>query len=142
VYDVDFLGPYMTQVATPPAWQSEMDRRGIQTVVFFYWWPNHQVLLRYLTHDARWALVYYDETSVVLVRRAGNDETIARATAAFAPARDAIEDVSIRPSGSGRSVMGLIVRELLACRPTADARFNARLRRSRADGRSLSRIAS
>jgi hypothetical protein len=134
VYDVDFLGPYMTQVANPPAWQSEMDRRGIQTVVFFHWWPNHQVLLRYLTHDARWALVYYDETSVVLVRRAANDETIARATAAFAPARDATEKMLLDPGSSWQWAIGrmrglIVYANLLGVlgRPADAARFNARL---------------
>jgi hypothetical protein len=134
VYDVDFLGPYMQELASPPAWQAEMDRRGIQTVVFFHWWPNHQPLLRYLVHDARWALVYYDETSVVLVRRAGNDDVIARATAAFPDERQRTERMLLAPASSwqwqvGR-VRGLdVYRSLLAVlgRSADIGPFNARL---------------
>jgi hypothetical protein len=41
--------------------------------------------------------VYFDETGIVLVRRAGNDEPIARATAAFAPLQQAIETELLAP---------------------------------------------
>ena len=84
VYDVDFLSPYMRQMRRPVEWQAEVDRRGIQTVCLFHWWPNHQVLVRYLARDPRWAIVYYDETSVVAVRRQPeNADLIARSQAAF-----------------------------------------------------------
>jgi hypothetical protein len=83
VYGVGFLGPYGYQVQHPDEWQVEMDRRGVQTASLFHWWPNHQALLRHLLGDSRWSVVYYDETTVVAVRRKGNEETIARAALAF-----------------------------------------------------------
>ena len=98
VYDADFMDTYVSQVGNPNAWQSEMDKRGIQTVVFFHWWPNHQALNRHLATDSRWAIVYYDETSIVAVRRAGNDEAIARAQAAFPAAREETERILLDPT--------------------------------------------
>ena len=91
VYGVDFLGPYIREVQRPDEWQSEMDRRGVQTAFLFHWWPNHQALVRFLASDSRWAVVYYDETSVIAVRRDGNEEAIGRSTLAFLERRDAIE---------------------------------------------------
>ena len=83
VYGAGFLGAYGSQVQRPDDWQAEMDRRGVQTASLFHWWPNHQALLRFLLTDPRWSVVYYDETTVVAVRRKGNEETIGRAALAF-----------------------------------------------------------
>ncbi len=105
VYDVDFLGPYMQQVANPSAWQAEMDRRDVQTVLFFHWWPNHQPLLRYLIREGRWSLVYYDETSVLLVR-AGHGDLVARAAEAFADERKATEERLLAPVDSWQWPVG------------------------------------
>ena len=90
VYDAEFLGPYMRQVQRPAEWQAEMDRRGIQTVSLFHWWPNHQALSRYLLRGRNWAVVYYDETSIIAVRPE-HTEAIARARADFPPERETTE---------------------------------------------------
>ena len=87
VYDVPFLKTYMRQVQRPDEWQGEMDRRGIQTACLFHWWPNHQALVQFLARDPRWAVVYFDETSVIAVRRGGNADVIARSQAAFGEER-------------------------------------------------------
>ena len=106
VYDAAFLDTYVKQVGTPPLWQAEMDRRGIQTVVFFHWWPNHRALVHHLATDQRWAVVYYDETSIVAVRRAGNDDAIARAQAAFPAARAYTERMLLDPAPSWQYPVG------------------------------------
>ena len=101
VYGAGFLGIYGYQVQRPAEWQVEMDRRGIQTATLFHWWPNHQALLRFLLNDSRWAVVYYDETTVVAVRREGNAETIGRAALAFLEReRDATERRLLEPTQS------------------------------------------
>ena len=106
VYDVDFLGPYMQYMGKPQEWQAEMDRRKVQTAFFFHWWPNHQALVHYLVQDSRWALVYYDETSIVLVRREGNDAVIARATAAFPAELDTTQRMLLAPIHSWQWQVG------------------------------------
>ena len=106
VYDAPFLDTYVKQVGQPPLWQAEMDKRGIQTVVFFHWWPNHRALVRHLLTDRRWAVVYYDETSVVAVRREGNDEAIARAEAAFPAARAETERILLDPTRTWQYPVG------------------------------------
>jgi hypothetical protein len=83
VYDVSFLSTYLRQTLRPYEWQAEMDRRGVQTACLFHWWPNYHALVRFLASDPRWALVYYDETSVIGVRREGNADAIERSAAAF-----------------------------------------------------------
>jgi hypothetical protein len=93
VYDAPFLDTYVRQVGNPQQWQEEMDRRNVQTVVFFHWWPNHRNLNNYLLRDPRWAVVYYDETSIIAVRKAGNEDVIARAQAAFPAARAETERI-------------------------------------------------
>jgi hypothetical protein len=98
VYDAPFLDTYVRQVGDPPQWQQEMDRRNVQTVIFFHWWPNHRNLKNYLLRDPRWAVVYYDETSIVAVRKEGNEEAIARAQAAFPAARAETERILMDPS--------------------------------------------
>jgi len=100
VYGASFLGSYGYQVQRPTEWQAEMDRRGIQTASLFHWWPNHQALLRFLLSDRRWAVVYYDETTVVAVRWEGNVETIARAALAFLREREATERMLLEPTQS------------------------------------------
>jgi hypothetical protein len=106
VYDAPFLDTYVKQVGAPPLWQAEMDRRGIQTVVFFHWWPNHRALVRHLLTDQRWTVVYYDETSIVAVRREGNDEAIARAQAAFPAARAETERILLDPTRTWQYPVG------------------------------------
>ncbi len=108
VYDTDFFRQYMRQIANPRAWQDEMDRQGIQTVLQFHWWGNTRNLINYLVHDSRWALVYYDETSVLLVRREGNEKVIARALAAFEKERVATEQAFLEPVHSWQWPMGRI----------------------------------
>jgi hypothetical protein len=93
VYDVSFLGPYLHQIQRPKEWQDEVDRRGVQTVCLFHWWPNHQALVRFLARDSRWTIVYYDETSLVAVRREGNADAIERSAAAFPEERSRTEQM-------------------------------------------------
>ena len=76
----------MKQVGLPELWQQEMDKRNVQTVIFFHWWPNHRALNHHLLTDPRWAVVY--DEPIVAVRRAGNEEAIARAEATFPAARE------------------------------------------------------
>lgn len=106
VYEAPFLDAYVRQLGHPPAWQAEMDRRGVQTAVLFHWWPNVQPLVRHLTSDARWALVYYDENVLVAVRRAGNDAAIVRAQAALPAARAATEQFLLEPSPAWQYPVG------------------------------------
>ena len=106
VYDAAFLDTYVNQIRQPPLWQAEMDKRGIQTAMFFHWWPNHQALVRHLLTDKRWVTVYYDETSVLAVRRAGNEDAIARAQAAFPAARAETERILMEPRSSWQYPVG------------------------------------
>ena len=69
-------------------------------MLLFHWWANHQALARYLVRDSRWALVYYDETTLVAVRRAGNEDVVARAQAAFPAARAETERLLLEPGPS------------------------------------------
>jgi hypothetical protein len=108
VYDTEFFGQYLNLLGNPSAWQEEMDRQGVQTVLQFHWWGNSRNLIQYLINDSRWALVYYDETSVLLVRRAGNEEVISRALAAFTVERDAIERTLLEPVRSWQWPMGQV----------------------------------
>jgi hypothetical protein len=51
--------------------------------------------------DRRWAVVYWDETTVVAVRREGNAETIARAALAFLHGeREVTERMLLEPTQS------------------------------------------
>jgi hypothetical protein len=106
VYDTDFFSQYSDMIENPSAWQAEMDRRNIQTVLQLHWWGVAQDLIQYLVHDSRWALVYYDQTSVLLVRRAGNSEIITRALAAFAVERETMERALLEPVRSWQWPMG------------------------------------
>ena len=108
VYDTDFFRQYMQLIANPREWQEEMDRQGIQTVLQFHWWGNTRNLIQYLAHDSRWALVYYDETSVLFVRRAGNEKVISRALAVFTVEREATEQALLEPVRSWQWPMGRV----------------------------------
>jgi hypothetical protein len=108
VYDADFFAQYVRELADPGAWQAEMDRKGVQTVLQFYWWGNTRNLIQYLINDSRWALVYYDETSVLFVRRAGNEGLIARALSAFTVEREAMERTFLEPVRSWQWPMGRV----------------------------------
>ncbi len=108
VYDTDFFGHFLNLLDDPGSWQAEMDRQGVQTVLQFHWWGNTRNLIQHLVSDSRWALVYYDETSVLLVRRAGNEQVIARAQSAFAVEREAIERTLLEPVRSWQWPMGQV----------------------------------
>lgn len=106
VYDADFFGEYMNTLSNPSAWQAEMDRQGIQTVLQFHWWGNSRNLIQYLITDSRWALVYYDETSVLFVRREGNEAIISRSLDAFIAEREKMEHSFLEPVKSWQWPMG------------------------------------
>jgi hypothetical protein len=99
-YGVEFYSNYIRNLREPGRWQEEVDRRGIQSVLFFYRWPNHRPLLRWLLTDARWAVLYYDEVAVVAVRKAGNEALAASARASADAQRAALEDELLAPSRS------------------------------------------
>ena len=96
-YGVDFYSAYVDSLREPSRWQAEVDRRGIQSVLFFHRWPNHRPLVQWLLTDRRWALLYYDEVALVLVRRSGNEALVASARASFDAARTAIEEELLAP---------------------------------------------
>jgi hypothetical protein len=108
VYGAEFFARYERLLANPKEWQAEMDRRGVQTATVFHWWGNHQPLLRYLLSDRQWDIVYYDETTVVAVRHAGNTETIGRAALAFLQGREATERMLLEPTRSWQWQLGRI----------------------------------
>jgi hypothetical protein len=108
VYDTDFFAQSMHMIEDPGAWQAEMDRQGVQTALQLHWWQNTRNIIQYLVTDSRWALVYYDETSVVLVRREGNEEVISRALAAFAAEREAAERALLEPIKSWQWPVGRV----------------------------------
>jgi hypothetical protein len=108
VYGAAFFARYERLLANPKEWQAEMDRRGVQTATVFHWWGNHQPLLRYLLAGQLWDIVYYDETTVVAVRHAGNTETIGRAALAFLPRREATERLLLAPTRSWQWQLGRI----------------------------------
>ncbi len=108
VYDADFFGEYMNTLSNPSAWQAEMDRQGIQTVLQFHWWGNSRNLIQYLITDSRWALVYYDETSVLFVRREGNEAIISRSLDAFIAEREKMERSFLEPVKSWQWPMGKV----------------------------------
>jgi len=98
VYDADFYMRYQDALNNPVRWQAEADQRGIQTVILLHWWPIR--LCRFLLADRRWALVYFDETVFVFLRREGNEALIAEAVAAFATLRPQIEERLLSPVSS------------------------------------------
>ncbi len=87
-HDIQFFSDYMARLKQPTLWQDEAEHLGFQTVIFCHWWANHRPLLMWLLRDPRWALVYFDETATVFVRRGGNEALIQRATQAFEPVRE------------------------------------------------------
>ena len=97
-YGADFYTAYIESLRDPSRWQAEVDRRGIQSVLFFHRWPNHRPLVRWLLTDQRWALLYYDEVALVLVRKAGNEALAASARASFDASRPAIEEELLAPA--------------------------------------------
>lgn len=102
VYDADFFSAYIDSLEHPKRWQADADQRGIQTVLFFHRWPNRRPLMQWLLRDRRWALLYYDEVAMVLVRRASNDDLVAKARAAFEVQRLSIESGLLVPASSWR----------------------------------------
>jgi hypothetical protein len=83
VYDTEFFSQYSAGLNDLAAWQRQADQYGVSTVVVFHRWANRHPLISFLAREPRWALVYYDESVVMFVRRAGNTDAIVRATAAF-----------------------------------------------------------
>jgi hypothetical protein len=98
VYDDQFFSDYLARLKQPARWQDDADRVGFQTVIFFHWWSNHRPLLTWLMRDPRWALVYFDETATVFVRRAGNEALVERATRAFEALREQDGRALLEPS--------------------------------------------
>jgi hypothetical protein len=88
VYDKEFFSEYSAGLNDLARWQRDADKFGVATVVLFHRWQNRHPLISFLAREPHWALVYYDEAAVMFVRRAGNEEAIARAVAEF-PAWDA-----------------------------------------------------
>ena len=74
----DFFAAYLATLSDPVQWQREADRLGINTVLLFHELGSRHALIRALLADKRWALVYFDETSIVFVRAAGNEDLIER----------------------------------------------------------------
>ncbi len=83
VYDAPFFARYSTAINNPRAWEQDADRLGVNTVILFHRWPNRHGLLQGLIASRRWALVYYDEVAVVLVRIDPNQRIIAEAQRRF-----------------------------------------------------------
>lgn len=83
VYDTEFFSEYSAGLKDLARWQRDADRHGVSTVVLFHRWANRHALISFLAREPRWALVYYDEAAIVFVRRAGNEDAIARATQAY-----------------------------------------------------------
>ncbi len=84
VYDDEFFSRYMGTLGDFSAWRSDAEKFGIQSVLLFHRWGNRHGLIRLLAKSQEWSLVYYDEVAVIFVRRAGNEETVGAAAAAFA----------------------------------------------------------
>jgi hypothetical protein len=83
VYDTKFFSDYLGALSNPAAWQAQVDRYGVGTVILFHRWGNRHYLIRNLMRDRRWAVVYHDEVAIVFVRTAGNEQVVAKARAAF-----------------------------------------------------------
>jgi tetratricopeptide (TPR) repeat protein len=83
VYDTPFFAAYMSHLGNVAIWRKEADARGIQSVMIFHRWANRHGFIRQLVASSDWRLVYYDETVVIFVRAAGNEDTIAAARKSF-----------------------------------------------------------
>jgi tetratricopeptide (TPR) repeat protein len=99
-YGTEFYTNYIDNLREPNRWQEEVDRRGIQSVLFFHRWPNHRPLVRWLLTDQRWAVLFYDEVAVVAVRKAGHEALATSARASFDARRPALEDELLAPARS------------------------------------------
>lgn len=112
VYDT-FFSKYLTLMSEPAQWQTEADRVGFQTVILLHWWAAHRPLLIWLLKDRRWAMVYFDETAIVFLRRAGNEVLLETAIGAFEPRRVRTERALLErvgpwqwPTGTARGLVG------------------------------------
>ncbi len=85
VYDAEFFSDYTQGLRSFDRWRSDAERYKIETVILFHRWANRRNLVRRLSHEPAWTLIYYDETSALFVRTEGNAEVIAAARAKFAP---------------------------------------------------------
>ncbi|MGH7803162.1 MAG: hypothetical protein ACREQJ_02340, partial [Candidatus Binatia bacterium] len=79
VYGPEFLSSVLAVVLNPRGWHVHADRWGIQTVILS---RTQTPLGRSLNRDRRWTLVYFDEASLVFVRRV-NEEAIESARGLF-----------------------------------------------------------
>ena len=99
VYDADFLSVYMSTLADPQAWQRQIDRYGINTVLLFHRWENRHPMIRALTRVPEWTLVYHDEVAAVFVRSEGNEPALERAREVFPAWREeTLAALRARPS--------------------------------------------
>ncbi len=83
VYNADFFGRYLQGLRDFRVWAADAERYKIDTVILFHRWSNRRSLVRHLAADSAWALVYYDETAAIFVRRAGNEVKIREAARLF-----------------------------------------------------------
>ncbi len=84
VYDDQFFANYLAHQKQPALWQDHADEMGFQTVFLYHWYSSQRPLLRWLLRDRRWALVYFDENTVVFIRRDGNEALVQRVAQRFA----------------------------------------------------------
>jgi len=84
VYNADFFSEYLRGLGDFRRWAAEADRYKINTAILFHRWGNRRSLVRHLAAaGSGWALIYYDETAAVFVRRAGNEGKIREAARLF-----------------------------------------------------------
>jgi hypothetical protein len=97
VYGSEFLSTVLVVVLNPRGWQIHADRYEIQTVFLA---RTQTPLGRSLLRDRRWVLVYFDEASLVFVRRL-NEDAVERARSLFPRWRQETEE-RLRGAVSGR----------------------------------------
>jgi tetratricopeptide (TPR) repeat protein len=100
VYDDQFYSDYLARLKQPARWQDEADHLGFQTVILLHVWSAHRPLLNWLLKDQRWAMVYFDESAAVFLRRAGNEALIETAIGAFESSRARTERALLDRAGS------------------------------------------
>lgn len=83
VYDAPFFARYSNGFNDLRAWEQQADQFSVNTVILFHRWPNRHRLMQALLASRRWALVYYDEVAVMLVRIEPNQQVIAEAQRRF-----------------------------------------------------------
>jgi len=99
VYDT-FFSKYLALMSQPAQWQAEAERIGFQTVILLHLWSAHRRLLTWLLKEQGWAIVYFDESAAVFLRRAGNEALVETAIGAFESRRAQIEGALLDRAGS------------------------------------------